>query len=159
MATVHTAPPTLPTTPPEDLLAVLQKIQAECHYLPESSLREVARRFHVPLKEVFHIATFYNCFSLDPVGEHVVQVCLGTACHVRGAPQVLDRMLRELNMTGPGTTKDCQYTVRTVRCVGCCSLAPVVRVDNNTHPHLAQAKVQGLLKKYSRAKEPPAPAA
>jgi NADH-quinone oxidoreductase subunit E len=138
----------------EELLPTLQNLQAEFHYLPEKQLREVARRFQVPLTQVFHLATFYNCFSLEPVGEHVVQVCLGTACHVRGAPRVLDRMLRDLKLGGPGTTKDCQFTVRSVRCVGCCSLAPVVRVDNNTHPHLTQAKVPGLLKKYSKIKAP-----
>ena len=136
----------------DELLPVLQKLQAEFHYLPEPALRAVARRFQVPLTQVFHLATFYNCFSLEPVGEHVVQVCLGTACHVRGAPRVLDRLLRDLKLGAPGTTKDCQFTVRSVRCVGCCSLAPVVRVDNNTHPHLTQAKVPGLLKKYSKIK-------
>jgi len=138
----------------EELLPTLQQLQAEFHYLPEPALRAVARRFHVPLTQVFHLATFYNCFSLEPVGEHVVQVCLGTACHVRGAPRVLDRMLRDLKLGAPGTTKDCQFTVRSVRCVGCCSLAPVVRVDDNTHPHLTQAKVPGLLKRYSKTKLP-----
>lgn len=132
----------------ENLIPVLQEIQDRFHYLPEAALREVARRLQVPLREVFHVATFYNCFSLEPVGKHLVQVCLGTACHVRGAPRVLDRLLRELKLPGPGTTKDFEFTVRTVRCVGCCSLAPVVRVDTHTHPHIAQAKVRGLLKKY-----------
>ena len=132
----------------ENLIPLLQEIQEHYHYLPEPALREVAQRLQVPLTEVFHVATFYNCFSLEPVGDHLVQVCLGTACHVRGAPRVLDRLLRELNLPAPGTTKDCQFTVRTVRCVGCCSLAPVVRVDASTHPHLTQAKVRGLLKKY-----------
>jgi NADH-quinone oxidoreductase subunit E len=137
----------------ENVIPALQKIQAEFHYLPEETLRAVARRFHLPLAEVFHVATFYHCFSLEPVGEHQVQVCLGTACHVRGAPRVLDKLLRELKLSGPGTTKDFQFTVTTVRCVGCCGLAPVLRVDGNTHPRLTQAKVLGLLKKYGR-KEP-----
>jgi len=83
------------------------------------------------------------------LGKHVIQVCLGTACHVRGAPRVLDRILLDLKMGGAGTTNDLQFTVETVRCIGCCGLAPVARVDNkNTHPHLTQAKVGGLLKKY-----------
>jgi NADH-quinone oxidoreductase subunit E len=132
----------------EELIAVLQDIQERFHYLPEEALRQVARRLRLPLTQVFHVATFYNCFSLEPVGEHLVQVCLGTACHVRGAGRVLDRLLRDLKLPEPGTTKDCQFTVRTVRCVGCCALAPVVRVDANTHPHLTQSKVPGLLKKY-----------
>lgn len=134
----------------EYLVALLQEIQRECHYLPETALRAVAHRLRVPLTEIFHVATFYNCFSLEPVGRHLVQVCLGTACHVRGAPRVLDRLLRELKLEVPGTTQDFEFTVRTVRCIGCCGLAPVVRVDRDTHPHLTQIKVPGLLKKYRR---------
>lgn len=132
------------------LIPVLQEIQEKFHYLPAPLLRRVSEKLGVPLTEVYHVATFYNCFSLEPVGKHVVQVCLGTACHVRGAPRVLDRLLRELKLPEPGTTGDYLFTVRTVRCVGCCGLAPVVRVDANTHPRLTQAKVRGLLKKYSR---------
>jgi len=132
----------------EELIAVLQEIQEQFHYLPEEALRTVSRRLRLPLTQVFHVATFYNCFSLEPVGEHLVQVCLGTACHVRGAGRVLDRLLRDLKLGEPGTTPDFTFTVRTLRCVGCCALAPVVRVDANTHPHLTQAKVPGLLKKY-----------
>jgi NADH-quinone oxidoreductase subunit E len=138
----------------EDLIPILQEIQEKFRYLPEPALREVSRKLNVPLIEVFHVATFYNCFSLEPVGDHVVQVCLGTACHVRGAPRVLDRLLRELNLPGPGTTKDCQFTVRSVRCVGCCGLAPVVRVDASTHPAMTQAKVKGMLKKYRKNGRP-----
>lgn len=143
----------------QELIAILQDIQERFHYLPEPALRAVARRLRLPLTQVFHVATFYNCFSLEPVGEHLVQVCLGTACHVRGAGRVLDRLLRDLKLPQPGTTKDCQFTVRTVRCVGCCALAPVVRVDANTHPHLTQAKVPGLLKRYRPREKEPAQAA
>lgn len=137
----------------DNLIPVLQEIQTQYHYLPEPALHEVSRRLRVPLKDVFHVATFYNCFSLEPVGDHLVQVCLGTACHVRGAPRVLDRLLRELKLGAPGTTKDLAFTVRTVRCIGCCGLAPVIRVDESAHPHLTQAKVPGLLKRYRRKKE------
>ena len=142
----------------ENLIPVLQTIQSEFHYLPEAALQATSRHFQIPLTRVFHVATFYNCFTLEPVGRHVVQVCLGTACHVRGAPRVLDRLERELKLNGPGTTKDFEFTVRTVRCLGCCGLAPVVRVDANTHPHLTQAKVAALLKRYRRKEEMPVPA-
>jgi len=141
----------------ENLITILQDMQANFHYLPEAKLREVADRLRVPLIQVFHVATFYSCFSLEPVGKHLVHVCLGTACHVRGAPRVLDRLLQELRLSQPGTTKDCEFTVKTVRCVGCCALAPVVRVDADTHHHLTQAKVRGLLRRYHR--EAPVPAA
>jgi NADH-quinone oxidoreductase subunit E len=139
----------------ENLIPILEEIQSQFHYLPEETLRTVSRRFRIPLTQVYHVATFYNCFSLEPVGRHVVQVCLGTACHVRGAPRVLDRLLRELRLPAPGTTEDREFTVRTVRCVGCCGLAPVARVDSNTHPRLTQAKVPGLLKRYSKKVEAP----
>jgi len=133
-----------------NLIPVLQDIQDTFAYLPQDALRRVARKLRVPLTEVYQVATFYRSFSLVPRGKHVIQVCLGTACHVRGAPRVLDRILRDLKLGNPGTTNDLQFTVETVRCIGCCGLAPVARVDNTkTHPHLTQAKVAGMLKKYT----------
>lgn len=138
----------------DSLIPLLQEVQDRFHYLPEDVLRSISRRFELPLTQVYHVATFYNCFSLEPVGKHMVQVCLGTACHVRGAPRVLDRLLIELKLAGPGTTRDYEFTVATVRCVGCCALAPVVRVDTSTHAHLSQAKVPGLLNRYRSAPEP-----
>lgn len=133
-----------------NLIAILQEIQARYFYLPHASLERVARKLKVPLTDVYHIATFYRCFSLVPRGRHQLQVCLGTACHVRGAPRVLDRILTELKLPEPGTTADREFTVLTVRCIGCCGLAPVVRVDANTHPHLTQARVRSVLNKYRK---------
>ncbi len=139
-----------------NLIPILQDVQDTYRYLPQEVLRKIAQKLRVPLTEVYQVATFYRCFSLVPRGKHVIQVCMGTACHVRGAPRVLDRMLRDLKLAGPGTTGDMQFTVETVRCIGCCGLAPVARVDNaNTHPHLTQAKVAGVLKKYEAKAEPP----
>ena len=137
---------------------ILQEVQDTYRYLPQEVLERIAKKLRVPLTEVYQVATFYRCFSLVPRGKHVIQVCLGTACHVRGAPRVLDRMLRDLKMAAPGTSEDLQFTVETVRCIGCCGLAPVARVDNaNTHPHLTQAKVPGLLKKYQKPVEQTTP--
>ena len=135
------------------LIPVLQEIQSKYHYLPEPILRQVSSRLNVPLNDVYHVATFYNCFSLEPVGRNLAQVCLGTACHVRGAPKVLERILQELKLPHAGTTQDGEFTVRAVRCIGCCGLAPVARVNDNVHPHLTQAKVKGMLNKY-RKQEP-----
>lgn len=132
-----------------NLIAILQQIQATYYYLPEHILRRVARKLRIPMTEVYQVATFYRCFSLKPRGKHLLQVCLGTACHVRGAPRVLDRILTELRLPSPGTTEDREFTVLAVRCIGCCGLAPVARVDTSTHPHLTQAKVKGMLKKYA----------
>ncbi len=139
----------------ENLISILQEIQQRYRYLPEAVLRAVAARLGVSLPEVFHVATFYNCFSLEPVGEHLIQVCLGTACHVRGAPLVLERFLRELNLERPGTTPDMQFTVRTVRCIGCCGLAPVARVDDDTYAHLTQARAGSALRRYRRNRRGP----
>ncbi len=133
------------------LIPIPQEVQSSFYYLPQPILRRVSEKLHVPLSDVYHVATFYNCFSLEPVGKHLVQVCLGTACHVRGGPRVLDRLLTELKLPAPGTTQDFAFTVRTVRCIGCCGLAPVVRVDNRVHHHLTQTKVRGLLKLYRPA--------
>jgi NADH-quinone oxidoreductase subunit E len=139
-----------------NLIPILQDVQDTYRYLPQEVLRKISQKLRVPLTEVYQVATFYRCFSLTPRGKHVIQVCLGTACHVRGAPRVLDRILRDLKMAGPGTSSDLNFTVETVRCVGCCGLAPVARVDNkNTHPHLTQAKVAGMLKKYQPKAEAP----
>ena len=137
-----------------NLIPVLQQVQATYSYLPQDALRRISHKLRVPLAEIYQVATFYRCFSLTPVGRHVIQVCLGTACHVRGAPRVLDRMLRDLKLPQPGTTHDLNFTVETVRCIGCCGLAPVARVDKTVHPHLSQTKVPGLLKKYRRQAEP-----
>ena len=136
-----------------NLIAILQEVQSTYFYLPQPVLRRISQKLHVPLTDVYHVATFYNCFSLEPVGSHLVQVCLGTACHVRGGPRVLDRILKELKLGEPGTTKDYAFTVRTVRCIGCCGLAPVVRVDNRVHHHLTQVKVSGLLRLYRPASQ------
>jgi NADH:ubiquinone oxidoreductase subunit E len=139
-----------------NLIPILQDVQETYRYLPEQVLRRISKKLRVPLTDVYQVATFYRCFSLVPRGKHVIQVCLGTACHVRGAPRVLDRILRDLKLPHAGTTEDLQFTVETVRCIGCCGLAPVARVDNtSTHPHLTQAKVGGLLKKYQEKAEAP----
>jgi NADH-quinone oxidoreductase subunit E len=132
------------------LIPILQEVQNKYRYLPQPVLRRLSEELAVPLVDIYHVATFYNCFSLEPVGRNLVQVCLGTACHVRGAPKVLDRLLTELNLAHPGTTKDVEYTVRAVRCIGCCGLAPVVKVNETTHPHMVQARVKSMLKKYAR---------
>jgi NADH:ubiquinone oxidoreductase subunit E len=132
----------------ENLIPVLQEIQGRFHYLPEEALRAVSRRLHIPLNEVFHVATFYNCFSLEPRGRHLLRGCLGTACHVRGGQRILDKVLRELKLPTGGTSADFEFTVEPVRCLGCCGLAPVVRVDQNTHGHLMQSRIPKMLKRY-----------
>jgi NADH-quinone oxidoreductase E subunit len=132
----------------ESLIMILQDIQGEYKYLPEPALREVSTRLNVPLSQVYGVATFYKAFSLQPRGKHLIQVCCGTACHVKGAPLVVDRLERALGIKCGNTTKDKKFTLETVRCVGACALAPVVMIGEDTYGRLTQDAVDKVLKKY-----------
>lgn len=131
-----------------NLIPILQEIQAKYFYLPEKALRDVSRKLRVPLPEVYQVATFYRCFSLKPRGKHLVQVCQGTACHVRGSERILERVQTESGSGPSGTSPDRLFTVESVRCLGCCGLAPVLRVDKDTYAHLELGKIKGVLNKY-----------
>jgi NADH-quinone oxidoreductase subunit E len=137
-----------------NLIPILQEIQAAFSYLPEMALRRVAAKLRVPLVEVYQVATFYRCFSLKPRGRHLVQVCLGTACHVRGGDLVLERAQSETGAGLTGTSPDLEFTVEPVRCLGCCGLAPVMRVDRDTFAHLEQTRVHSILNRYRPRKKP-----
>ncbi|RLC73360.1 MAG: NAD(P)H-dependent oxidoreductase subunit E [Chloroflexi bacterium] len=133
------------------LIAVMEELQARYRYLPQDALILLSERLGVPLSQVYSVATFYNVFSLVPRGEHLISVCLGTACHVKGGDKILDKIRRELNLESGDTTEDYRFTVEEVRCLGCCSLSPVVRIDNDTYAHLTQERVPKVLKKYQPA--------
>ena len=130
------------------ILAILQDIQAEEKYLPKETLEYVSQKMQIPLGHVFRIATFYNALSLKPRGRHKIDVCLGTACHVRGGGKILDKMERDLGISVGETTKDKRFTLESVHCVGCCSLGPVAVVDGEVHGRLSQDKVPALLKEF-----------
>jgi NADH-quinone oxidoreductase subunit E len=130
------------------ILAILQDIQAKEKYLPKEALEYVSQKMHIPLAQVFRIATFYNALSLKPRGRHKVDVCLGTACHVRGGNKILEKMERDLGISVGETTKDKRFTLESVHCVGCCSLGPVAVVDGNVFGRLSQEKVPTLLKEF-----------
>ena len=132
----------------ENLIPALQRIQYEHRYLPEEALRAVSTYFGLPLSRVFHVATFYNSFSLEPRGRHHVRVCDGTACHVRGSQRILEKVLREVDLPASGTTRDGDFTVEPVRCLGGCALAPIMRVDQRTYGHLQQSKIPKILHRY-----------
>lgn len=134
---------------PASLIAVLQDIQKESRYLPQDALRLVSARLNLPLTRVYGIATFYKAFSLKPRGRHLINVCLGTACHVRGATRILEALERGLGAEAGGTTGDERFSLETVRCVGCCGLAPVIVIDENFHGKLTQEKVPGVLAEYT----------
>jgi NADH-quinone oxidoreductase subunit E len=130
------------------ILGILQDIQAEEKYLPKEALEYVSQKMNIPLVQVFRIATFYNALSLKPRGRHKIDVCLGTACHVRGGGKILNKMERDLGITMGETTKDKRFTLEAVHCVGCCSLGPVAVVDGEVFGRLAQDKVPALLKEF-----------
>jgi NADH-quinone oxidoreductase subunit E len=130
------------------ILAILQDIQVKEKYLPKEALEYVSQKMHIPLVQIFRIATFYNALSLKPRGRHKVDVCLGTACHVRGGNKILEKMERDLGISVGETTKDKRFTLESVHCVGCCSLGPVAVVDGNVFGRLSQEKVPTLLKEF-----------
>ena len=134
----------------DSLISILQDTQSEYHYLPEDGLRAVASQLDLPLIQVYGVATFFKAFSLKPRGEHIVSVCLGTACHVRRAPAVLDEIKRQLGMEPGETTKDMRFTLETVNCLGACALGPIVVVDGKYDGQMTPGKVKKVLRKYLR---------
>ncbi|MCK4233709.1 NAD(P)H-dependent oxidoreductase subunit E, partial [candidate division WOR-3 bacterium] len=133
----------------ESLIQILQDINLKYRYLPSVMLKYVSLKIGVPLSRVYHVATFYPAFSLVPRGKHTIKVCMGTACHTRGAPIILEEIERQLGIKSGETTKDLQFTLETVNCLGCCALAPVVVVDEDYHS-ITPSKVEKLLKKYQK---------
>jgi NADH-quinone oxidoreductase subunit E len=132
------------------LIAILQDIQEEYSYLPKPVLVQVSKELNIPLSRVLSLATFFKAFSLKPKGKHPVHVCLGTACHVRGAQLVLEKIERELGIKSGETSADGEFSLDAVRCVGCCGLAPVVQVGEEVHGKITQTKVAGVIKKYKK---------
>lgn len=132
------------------LLAVLEEVQDRYRYLPRDVLILVSERFNIPLSQVYGVATFYSAFSLKPQGRHKFQVCTGTACHVRGAMQVLDRLEAQLGIQAGETNADLEYTLETVNCLGACALGPVVVADGAYVRQMTASKVDRLLKKMKR---------
>jgi NADH-quinone oxidoreductase subunit E len=132
------------------LVSILQDIQAEYNHLPREAIVAVSRDLGVPLTNVYSVATFFKAFSLQPRGRHLIHVCLGTACHVRGAVRVLDRIERELGVGQGQTTKDLRFTLDTVNCVGACALGPLVIIDDEYSGQMEPDKVKSLLKGYCK---------
>jgi NADH:ubiquinone oxidoreductase subunit E len=130
----------------EALIMMLQDIQDTYRYLPEEALRYIAERMDIPLTQLYAVATFYKAFSLTPEGEHTIRVCCGTACHVKGAGRIVDCLERELHVKEGGTTLDKKYTLKTVRCVGACSIAPIVLIDEDVYGRLNQDKAAKLVR-------------
>jgi NADH-quinone oxidoreductase subunit E len=130
------------------LIQILLDIQSENSWLPKECLEQVAERLQVPMTRIQHIATFYKAFSLVPKGRHQIHICVGTACHVRGASRVLDTV-QGLTGINPGETDlDLKFSLETVNCLGCCALGPVLEIDGKTHGKMAPARTADVLKNY-----------
>jgi NADH:ubiquinone oxidoreductase subunit E len=136
---------------PGPLIQVLHEVQGILGYLPTDVLEYTARSLEIPASEVFGVATFYNFFRLDPVGEHTVTVCLGTACYVKGGREILKRLKRELGIDEGRTTEDRRFTLDTARCFGACGLAPVITVDGEAYGRLSPTKALAILEEYRAA--------
>lgn len=132
------------------LISILQDIQAEFNYLPKEALQSVSKTLEIPLIHIIGVATFYRSFSLEPRGEHQATVCMGTACHVRGGPKILEEFERRLEVESGCTTEDGQFTLETVACLGCCAIGPVVVIDDDYHAQTSIRKVESIIKKYRK---------
>jgi NADH-quinone oxidoreductase subunit E len=133
------------------LIAALEEIQERFRYLPPEALILASERLGVPLSQAYSVATFYNAFSLKPKGKHCLHVCMGTACHVRGSPQVLDRLETKLGIKAGETTRDHLFTLETVNCLGACALGPIVVTNDEYSGQMTIQKTDTLLKRLMKA--------
>ena len=134
------------------LISILQDLQTINRWLPQETLRYVSEKMDVSLMDVYSLVTFYKSFSLKPRGKHIITVCSGTACHVRGGPKVLSELENRLGITVGETTPDKNFTLETVRCLGACALGPLMVVDGKYYGQMNPKKVASTLKKYSKKK-------
>lgn len=133
---------------PSALIAILQDAQRDLGYLPLTVLSRIAERLDVPMSRVYSVATFYKAFKLKPTGKHVVKVCLGTACHIKGGPELMRALESELGVPSEEVTEDGMFSYEPVRCVGCCGLAPVIMIDENFHGKLVGRDIKKILPQY-----------
>ena len=131
----------------EQLISLLQDIQAEFNYIPGDVLIKISQKLNIPLSQVFSIATFFRAFSLKPRGRHLITVCLGTACHVKGGQRLVDKIERDYGMKPGETTEDMKFTLETVNCLGCCALGPVVVVDGKYESQMSADKLDRVLRR------------
>ena len=132
----------------ENLIMILQAIQRRYNYLPKVALTYLSAKLGLPFSKIYGVATFYSTFSLEPRGRHIISVCLGTACHVRGAERIRERINETLHIANGETTPDMRFTLESVRCIGCCSLGPVFKIDEDMHARIPTDKVVQILDSY-----------
>jgi NADH:ubiquinone oxidoreductase subunit E len=130
------------------LVGVLQDVQNHYTYLPKAALSYISEELDIPLSQVYSLATYYKAFSLKPRGKYVISLCMGTACHVRGAGRIADEIKKKLDIKTGETTHDGLFTFETVNCLGCCAIGPVMMIDDVYYGELTAKKVDAILKKY-----------
>jgi NADH-quinone oxidoreductase subunit E len=130
------------------LIQLLLDVQRELNWVPKEVVQRISDRLQVPLSQIYRVASFYKSMSLKPRGRHLVNVCLGTACQVRGGPRLMDRIKDVLGINPGETTKDMKFTLERVNCLGCCALGPVMVVDGEYHGKIMPAKAEEILKSY-----------
>lgn len=135
------------------LIPVLHEVQDAFGYLPEEILQVVSDGLDIPMSEIYGVASFYSFFSLEPKGEHVIHVCMGTACYIKGAQGLLDRLSTDLKVPVGETTADGKFTLEATRCLGACGLAPVLTVGEKVHGRLLQADIAKVIKTYQKASD------
>lgn len=138
---------------PHQLIEALQDIQETAGYIPADAMRAVSATLAVPLIEVYRVASFYKAFTLSPRGKHLITVCTGTACHVRGAPRLLDELNGQLDVEPGQTTDDGMFTVESVNCLGACALGPIAVLDGQYHDHMTPVKLRKLVKSICQSEE------
>ena len=135
------------------LIPILQDIQENYRYLPEECLTQIAEKLQIPLIDVYGVATFYQSFSLVPKGEHIIIVCLGTACYIRGGKKIVDILINELDIEPGETTEDKKFSLETVNCLGCCAIGPMVLIDDEYYGEMTPQKIIKLIKTLKREKD------
>ena len=135
---------------PGNLIMVLHQVQQTYGYIPREVAIEVAELLDVPLAKIYGVVTFYNFFKLQKAGKYIIQVCLGTACYLRGGDDLMKTLERELGIGVNGTTPDGLFSVEAVRCLGCCGLAPVIVVNGEVHGKLETKDIPGIIEKYRK---------
>ena len=130
------------------LIQVMLEIQSENNWLPKATLDRISERLDVPLARILHIATFYKAFSLVPKGRHGIHICVGTACHVRGASRILDTVQDQTGIKPGETDLDLKFSLEVVNCLGCCALGPVLEIDGKTHGKMTPGETSDVLKNY-----------
>jgi len=134
----------------ENVIMILQDITARYNYLPQVALAYVAAILNIPISHIFSVATFYKAFSLTPRGKYIINVCTGTACHVRGAEKIKETIVERLHIHEGETTEDLMFTLDTVRCLGCCALGPVITVNEKSHGGLDRKKTANIIEQYEK---------